>query len=240
MILNLKKLNKYIFTECFAYDQIRGLDGFCGSQRCILFCRYSLGMQKIFKMFLGVSSKTHSYAKWQWTSYESIHKTNETSFFISKIWGTFVSYICRRLLSQGDSFIKCTENVIRTIGILEILGFYIKTDKSEIIPKQQITSLGLINDSFYITIRLINENKQNILNTCTAARLAHTLTIWKLTKLIGNLVASMEAVPYGRVFMGNLKGIKLNLFNRTKVILKQILHFQISPKKNSLAGKIKL
>ena len=40
---------------------------------------------------------------------------------------------------QGDSFTKCAENVIRTIEILESLGFYIKRDKSEIIPKQQIT-----------------------------------------------------------------------------------------------------
>ena len=39
-------------------------------------------------------------------------------------------------------------------------------------------------------------------------------------------------------FIGNLKGVKLNFFNRTKVILKQRLHFQISPKKNSLGGKI--
>ena len=40
------------------------------------------------------------------------------------------------------------------------------------------------------------------------------------------------------IFIGNLKEIKLNLVNRTKVILKQRLHFQISPKKNSLGGKI--
>ena len=25
---------------CFAYGQVRSLDGFCGSQRCILFCTY--------------------------------------------------------------------------------------------------------------------------------------------------------------------------------------------------------
>ena len=36
---------------------------------------------------------------------------------------------------QGDSFTKCAENVIRTIEIQESLGFYIKIDKSEIIPK---------------------------------------------------------------------------------------------------------
>ena len=71
-----------------------------------------------------------------------------------------------------------------------------------------------------------NKKKQKILKLCTAARLAHTLTLF------------MEAVLYGRLFIGNLEEIKLNLLNRTKVILKQRLHFKISPKKSSLGGKI--
>ena len=48
----------------------------------------------------------------------------------------YLSVICvddRNL--QGDSFTKCAENVVRTIETLENLGFYIKTDKPEIIPK---------------------------------------------------------------------------------------------------------
>ena len=126
---------------------------------------------------------------------------------------------------QGDSFTKCAENVIRTIEILESLGFYIKIDKSEIIPKQQITFLGVIIDSLHMAITLNKEKKQRNLNFCTAARLAHTFTIRELAKLIGSLI-------------GNLKEIKLNLFHRAKVLLKQRLHFQISPKKNSLGRKI--
>ena len=39
-------------------------------------------------------------------------------------------------------------------------------------------------------------------------------------------------------FISNLKVIKLNLFNKTRVILMQILHFQIYLKKSSLGGKI--
>ena len=61
---------------------------------------------------------------------------------------------------QGDSFTKCAENVVRTIELQESLGFYLNIDKSEIIPKQQITFLGVIVDSFYMTITLTNEKKQ--------------------------------------------------------------------------------
>ena len=49
MILSLKKLNKYIDSKQFKMESLqnalhmvrsRGLDGFCGPQRCILFCPY--------------------------------------------------------------------------------------------------------------------------------------------------------------------------------------------------------
>ena len=100
---------------------------------------------------------------------------------------------------------KCAENVIRTIEILESLGFYVKIEKSEIIPKQQITFLGFITtNSFHMAIILTTEKTQKKFNLCTATKLAHTLTSKKLVKLIGNLVASMEAVSYGRLFYKQL------------------------------------
>ena len=64
---------------------------------------------------------------------------------------------------QSASLTKCGENVLRTIDILECLGFYIKIEKSEIIPKQQITFLGVIIDSLHMTITLTNEKKQKSL-----------------------------------------------------------------------------
>ena len=117
---------------------------------------------------------------------------------------------------QGDSFTKCAENVIRTIDILESLGFYIKIEKSEIIPKRQVTFLGVIIDSLHMTITLTNEKKQKHLKLYTAARLAHTLTIRELTKLIRNLVASMEAVPYGRLFYRQLERDKIKSLQHNK------------------------
>ena len=51
---------------------------------------------------------------------------------------------------------------------------------------------------------------------CTAARLAHTLTIRELAKLIGNLVASMEAVPYGRLFYRQLERDKIKSLQQNK------------------------
>ena len=66
-----------------------------------------------------------------------------------------------------------------------------------------------------MTITLTNEKKQKILNLSTAARLAHTL-IRKLAKLIENLAASMEAVPYGRLFYRKLERDKMKSLQQNK------------------------
>ena len=110
---------------------------------------------------------------------------------------------------QGDSFTKYAENVVRTIEILDSLGFYIKTDKSEVIPEQQIIFFGVIIDSLDMTITLTNEKKQKILNTKYGWKISSHSTIRELVKLIGNLVASMKAVPYGRRFYRQLERDKI-------------------------------
>ena len=50
----------------------------------------------------------------------------------------------------------------------------------------------------------------------TAARLAHTLTIRDLAKLIVNLAASMEAVPYRRLFYRQLEREKIKSLQQNK------------------------
>ena len=101
---------------------------------------------------------------------------------------------------------------LRSEGYLSVIyvnDCYLQGNNSEIIPKQQITFFGVIIESLDMTITLSNEKKQKFLKLCTATRLAHTLTIGELAKLIGNLVASMKAVPYGRLFYRQLEREKI-------------------------------
>ena len=51
---------------------------------------------------------------------------------------------------------------------------------------------------------------------CTPARSAHTLTVRELAKLIGNLVASMEAVSHGRLFYRQLERDKIKSLQQNK------------------------
>ena len=61
----------------------------------------------------------------------------------------------------------------------------------------------------------MKRNKKNF-NLCTAPRLAHTLTIKEVAKLIGNLVASMEALPYERLFDRQLERDKIKSLQQNK------------------------
>ena len=67
-----------------------------------------------------------------------------------------------------------------------------------------------------MTTKLTIEKKQRVLNLCTAARLVCTLTIRQLAKLIGNVVASMEAVPYGKRFYRKLERDKIKSLQQNK------------------------
>ena len=76
--------------------------------------------------------------------------------------------------------------------------------------------MGVVIDSFHMTITLIIEKKQKILNLSTAARLGHILTIRELAKLIGNFVTSMEATPYERIFYRQLEKDKIKSLQQNK------------------------
>ena len=98
--------------------------------------------------------------------------------------------------------------------------------------------LGVVIDSFHMTITLIIEKKQKILNLSTAARLGHILTIRDLAKLIGNFVTSMEATPYGRIFYRQLEKDKIKSLQQNKGNFEAKITLSDLSKKKSLVGKM--
>ena len=61
--------------------------------------------------------------------------------------------------------------------------------------------MGFKTDSLHIAIEIIVEKKQKNLKMCTGAKLAHTFPIKELDKLVGNLIASIEAVPWDYIYI---------------------------------------
>ena len=133
----------------------------------------------------------------------------------------------------GDTFDECLRNISATIYLLQELGFVIHPDKSILVPTQQLTFLGFVIDTMCMTVTLTEEKKKKIVDMGKGLLERHHITIRMISSFIGNLTASMEAVPFGKLYYRNIEwaktsSLKANKFNfeapctLTKKALKEI------------------
>ena len=95
---------------------------------------------------------------------------------------------------QGENFLECMHNLEDRVALLQAFGFTIRPDKSQLIPTQKMTFLGFVIDSTKMTLKL-TENKQNkIFTICEEVIKSKVQSIRKIASLLGNIVASFEAV----------------------------------------------
>ena len=218
MILNLEKLNKYIESKYFKMESLQNVLHIVKSGVWMtsvdfkdayysipIYEEYQKYLQFLWEYPLKFIAMPNDYGP----ATRAFTKLMKPPFSFLRSEGHLSVIYVNDCYLQGDSFTKYAENVVRTIEILDSLGFYIKTDKSEIIPEQQIIFFGVIIDSLDMTITLTNEKKQKILNTKYGWKISSHSTIRELVKLIGNRVASMKAVPYGRRFYRPLERDKI-------------------------------
>ncbi len=117
-----------------------------------------------------------------------------------------VIYVDDSLL-QGDTFEECMDNIIQTLALLEGLGFVIHPIKSVLIPTQCIVFLGFIINTKDMTLTLTDKKKERI-KTMGIGLLHKDITIRMVSSFIGNLTASFDAVPYGRLHYRHLEWCK--------------------------------
>ena len=83
------------------------------------------------------------------------------------------------------------------------IGFTIHPIKSSFVPSQEIFFLGFVIHTQHMTITLTNKKKVKI-HKYAKKLLVGTPTIREVTKFLGNLSASFEAVTYmGDYFIGS-------------------------------------
>ena len=126
-----------------------------------------------------------------------------------------VIYVDDSLL-QGETFQECLDNIMATLECQESLGFVIHPDKSIFIPTQEIIFLGFIINTRDMTVRLTVEKKEKIIGLGIGLLKTKNFTIRMISSFIGNLTASFEAVPEGRLYYRHLewcKALSLELHN---------------------------
>ena len=118
-----------------------------------------------------------------------------------------VIYVDDSLL-QGDDFKECAENIRITLRCLQELGFVIHPRKSILYPTQIITFLGFIINTLNMTVRLTPEKKAKIIAKGLGLLNKKGITIRAVSSFIGNITASFEAVPYGRLHYRHIEDCK--------------------------------
>ena len=163
MILNLKKLNKYIASKHFKMESLQNVlhmvkSGVWMASVDLKDAYYSVPIdkecQKYLKLLWENPLKFIVMPNGYRPAMRAFTKLMRPPFSFLRSEGYLSVIYIDDCYLQSVSFTKCAENVIRTIDLLENLGFYIKIEKSEIIPKQQVTFSGVIIDSLHMTITL--------------------------------------------------------------------------------------
>ena len=226
IILNLKQLNKSVLTHHFKMDSIRNV-----KHMIELGCwMASVDLKDAFYS-VPVHPRHHRYLKFIWdgTPYYYTCMPNGYSdamrIFTKLLKPPFaclrkagfpsVVYVDDTYL-QHRTFEGCQQNVYATLNVLSALGFTTHVDKSVLVPTQRIEFLGFILDSRDMSITLTDRKKEKILKLCHNILADPNPSIRRVSQLIGNLVATSEAVPLARLHYKALELDKIAALERAK------------------------
>ena len=206
MILNLKKLNSAVNSPHFKMESIKNVINMVHQDAWMA----SVDLKDAFSS-VPIHPNDQKFLKFFWeTPYKFVAMPNGYSdamrIFtkilkppfaqLRKMGHLSVIYVDDSYL-QGETLLQCQNNVSETVVLLQSLGFTVHPEKSVLEPKQKIVFLGFIIDSKNMTIRLTLAKKEKIRNLCKNALTKEKLPIREVAKVLGNMVASFEAVPFG-------------------------------------------
>ena len=112
------------------------------------------------------------------------------------------------MLIMGQSKEELLGQVREILHLLELLGFVINQEKSVLIPSHVIQFLGFKVDSTLMMISLPQEKVDGIVKARQAALQQGTLTVRDLSRLIGRMSATMQAVLPAPLCYRNLQRLK--------------------------------
>ena len=117
---------------------------------------------------------------------------------------------------QGLSYRDCRLNVLITVRVLLALGFTIHPIKSVLYPVQEMEFLGFVVNSKRMTLALTLKKRKKIRLLCEDIRVRLMPSIREVAKLIGNLVATEEAVPLAPLHYRRLETEKTHALKRRR------------------------
>ena len=124
---------------------------------------------------------------------------------------------------MGKTADECKTNVHNTLELLLSLGFDI-SDKSCLIPTQQLPHLGFLINSATMTVSLTELKIKQIAQLITYKINKPFITVKELSSVIGTLVATFPGVEYGQLHYRHLECLKIASLRESKNYKRKV-HF---------------
>ena len=91
------------------------------------------------------------------------------------------------VLVMAQSREELQSQLLQITSLLELLGFVVNREKSQLLPTQVIQYLGFLVDSREMKIKLTEEKAVQITTACRKARQKGSLSVRELARLIGKM-----------------------------------------------------
>jgi len=226
LILNLKKLNEFMPYVHFKMDTIEKVLKLV-VKNCyfakidIKDAYYSVKIAKEFQKYLkfiysGVLYQFTCLPNGLCSGPRKFTKLLKPPLAELRIKDVVVSGYIDDLITLGQSFYECFNNIKLIVPFLQSLGFVIHPEKSLFYPVQEIEYLGVIINSVSMTVKLTDKKKEKILALCDSVLNNNTPHIRVVAKLLGYFSYSFLAVKYSKLHYRCLERDKIEALKTNK------------------------
>jgi len=111
---------------------------------------------------------------------------------------------------------KLENHLFQITSLLELLGFVVNREKSQLVPAQICCYLGFIIDSKEMKIRLSEEKVKQISTACRKIREKGYTSVRELARLIGKITATLPAVFPAPLWYRELQCLKNQAYHRSQ------------------------
>ena len=112
------------------------------------------------------------------------------------------------ILIMAESEALALHHAASTLNLLEGLGFIVNYNKSQLTPCQSIEFLGFLINSTNLTLQLPGEKLRKIRKTCQDIPEKTQISVRELSKFLGLLTSSIQAISPGPLHYRHLQRLK--------------------------------
>ena len=112
------------------------------------------------------------------------------------------------LLVMAQSKQELERQIHQIISLLELLGFVVNREKSQLLPTQVILYLGFLINSKEMKIKMADEKVTQLMALCSGARQKRILSVRELATLLGKMTSTLPAIFQAPLWYRELQRLK--------------------------------